>query len=68
MRDLDLDYWRKPLQEARALHKKIEKLPKGKERDKLIRRHKALLQEARERLNEIRGNLTEENAKESNEL
>ena len=68
MRDLDLDNWRKPLQEARALHKKIKKLPEGKERDELTQRHKALLQEARKRLNEIRGNLTEENAKGSNEL
>lgn len=42
--------WRKPLQEARALHKKIEKTPPGPEKNALITKHKNLLAQARENL------------------
>jgi len=67
MRDLDLDYWRKSLQEARALHKKIEKLPAGKEKEELIKKHKKLLDEARKRLHEKDDELINENIKEGDE-
>lgn len=53
MYDAEINEWRKLLQKARGIYKKIQKTQDQKEKTLLIEEHKRLLGEARKKYNEI---------------
>jgi hypothetical protein len=60
--DFEMHEWRKPLQEARALFKKISTMPAGPEKEALVRKHNELLEQAGRNLDQKDNEFNKENS------